>query len=249
MGGELGFEPRVELDRAGGVPLYRQISGTIAELITSGQLTAGTRIENEVAMAGRLGVSRPTARRALQDLVARGLVVRRRGVGTQVASELIRRPVALTSLHDDLAAAGRAPRTEVLTLETVAAEETLAARLGLEAGTALVRIERLRHADGEPLALLTNYLRPAVAPTAEQLAELGLYAALRSGGVQLRLARQTIGARLATAAEARLLGERPRAALLTMERIAFDGANQVVEFGSHVYRASRYSFDTTLVAR
>lgn len=249
MGGEAGVEPRVALDRGSGVPLHRQISGAIGELITSGELTAGTRIENEIAMAARLGVSRPTARRALQDLVARGLLVRRRGVGTQVASELIRRPVALTSLHDDLTAAGRAPHTEVLAVETIAAEQALADRLGLAAGTPLVRIERLRHADGEPLALLTNHLRPEIAPTAEQLAELGLYEALRAAGVQLRLARQTIGARLATAAEARLLRERPRAALLTMERIAFDGANQVVEFGSHVYRASRYSFDTTLVAR
>lgn len=241
--------PHVVLNRASPVPLYHQISGVLESLITSGELPVGTRIENEVEMALRLGVSRPTARRALQDLVDQGLIVRKRGVGTQVASELIRRPVELTSLHDDLAAAGRRPRTELLSIETVAADQALAEKVGVEEGDDVVVLRRLRYADGEPLAILANHMRPQDLPPAEQLTSLGLYEALRRRGVQVRLARQTIGARLATAAESRLLGERPRAALLTMERIAFDDANRVVEFGSHVYRSSRYSFDTTLVAR
>lgn len=243
------YVARVDLDRSSPVPLYHQISVAIADLITSGRLTAGTRIENEIAMARRLGVSRPTTRRALQNLVERGLVVRKQGVGTQVASELIRRPVELTSLYDDLAATGRAPRTEVLAVEGASADRRVAERMGVAVGTPLVRLERLRYADGEPLALLTNHLRPEIAPAREQLVALGLYQALQRAGVQMRFARQTIGARLATAAEARLLTERPRAALLTMERVAFDDANRVVELGSHVYRASRYTFDTTLVAR
>lgn len=241
-------EPQVELDRGNGVPLHLQISRHIEGLIRSGALEVGDGIEKEVAMAARLGVSRPTARRALQDLVDQGLLVRTRGVGTRVASELIRRPVELTSLHDDLLLAGRSPATVVLSHETVPAGAPIAERLGIDKEDPTVVVRRLRTADGEPLALLTNYLRPDVAPSREELEDSGLYDALRARGITLTVARQTIGARLATAEEARVLHERPRAALLTMERLALDSSNSAVEYGSHVYRAARYSFSTTLFA-
>ena len=243
------YRPQVLLDRSSPVPLHHQMSSAIRQLITSGELPPGTRIENELAMAARLGVSRPTARQALQDLVDRGLLVRKRGVGTQVASELIRRPMELTSLHEDLAAAGRSPRTDVLGYESVAADPLEAQHLRVPSGSTIIVLRRLRYADGHPLAILTNYMRAEIAPSREDLEEQGLYEALRERGIIVQVARQTIGARLATAAEARTLEERPRAALLTMERLAVDGANAVVEHGTHVYRASRYSFDTTLVRR
>lgn len=242
-------QPRVLLDRSSPVPLYHQMAAAIRELITSGELPPGTRLENEVAMASRLGVSRPTARQALQDLVNTGLLVRRRGVGTQVASEVIRRPMELTSLQDDLAAAGRAPRTEVLAYDVVTAHGPVAEALRCPLGASIVTMRRLRYADDQPLAILTNHLRVEVAPSRELLEEHGLYDALREQGVQIRVAHQSIGARLATAAEARLLQERPRAALLTMERIALDDSDSVVEYGTHVYRAQRYTFDTTLIRR
>lgn len=86
-------------------------------------------------------------------------------------------------------------------------------------------------------------------PTREELEDGGLYAALRARGVRLRLAHQTIGARHATAAEARALLEPARATLLTMQRLAIADNGTVVEYGDHIYRASRYSFQTSLVAR
>lgn len=241
--------PQVLLDRSSPVPLYHQMSSAIREMITSGDLPPGSRIENELAMAARLGVSRPTARQALQDLVDRGLLVRKRGVGTQVASDLIRRAVELTSLHEDLVAAGRSPRTDVLDYEPVAAGPAEAQRLRVADGAPIVVLRRLRYADGEPLAILTNSIRAEIAPSREDLEDQGLYESLRRRGILVRAAHQTIGARLASAAEARTLGERPRAALLTMERLAVDDADAVVEHGTHIYRASRYSFGTTLVRR
>jgi len=97
---------------------------------------------------------------------------------------------------------------------------------------------------------MRNYLPPGSAElTAELLTERGLYQVLREAGVQMRIADQTIGARKATAAEARLLHEARGAPLLAMSRTAYDHSGRAVEFGSHVYRASRYSFELTLVAR
>lgn len=237
---------RIDLDRASPVPLYHQVATAIEARIQDGALRPGDFLENEVALAARLGISRPTARQALQDLVDKGRLVRKRGVGTQVASERIRRSVELTSLQSDLERAGRRPTTVILEVEETVADAEVAVALEVEAGAPVVWIRRLRYADDEPLALMSNVLRAELAPSAQDLAEGGLYEWLRSRGVQPRVARQRIGARTATAEEARVLEEAPHSALLTMERTAYDEAGVVIEYGRHVYRASRYLFDTTL---
>ncbi len=126
----------------------------------------------------------------------------------------------------------------------------MAVALRLPAGTEVVAFERLRYAQDEPLALMRNYVPVGVADiTAEALTRHGLYHLLRDAGVQLRIAEQTIGARKASATEARLLRETRGAPLLTMLRTAYDHTDRPVEYGSHVYRASRYSFEFTLAAR
>jgi len=129
------------------------------------------------------------------------------------------------------------------------APEGIAEHLNLPADSEVVTMRRLRMSGGQPLALMTNYLPAALAPDEDELERAGLYQSLRSRGVHIRLARQRIGAKAADREEARLLDEKPRAPLLVMERTAFDDSGRVVEFGSHVYRASRYYFDTTLVDR
>lgn len=239
---------RITIDRSSPVPLYHQIFRSIETAITDGTLPAGTRLENEVSLAARLGVSRPTARQALQALVDQGLLLRRRGVGTQVAHTRIRRSVELTSLHDDLAESGRNPVTVLLDYTIEAAEPAVAEALDLPAGTDVVTIRRLRSADDAPLAIMTNHLPVNFGPGEDMLREHGLYESLRSMGVQLHAARQRIGARLASASEARMLEEPARAALLTMERTAYDESGKAIEYGHHIYRASRYMFDTTLQA-
>jgi DNA-binding GntR family transcriptional regulator len=238
------------VDRASPVPLYFQLAQQLESAIRDGELAPGSRLENEVQLADRCGLSRPTVRQAIQHLVDKGLLVRKRGVGTQVVRAQVRRPIELTSLHDDLAAAGREPRTEVLGLDEIPAEDEVAKQLGVPPGTGIIRMRRLRYTGAEPLAVLTNYL-PAelLAVTAADLAEHGLYELLRAAGVNLRVANQEIGARAATAAEARLLDERRGVPLLTMTRTAFDDKGRAVEYGAHVYRASQYSFALTLVER
>jgi DNA-binding GntR family transcriptional regulator len=242
--------PALSLDRNSPVPLYFQLAGQLEAAIVEGTLTRGSRLENEVQLADRCGLSRPTVRQAIQYLVDKGLLVRKRGVGTQVVQAHVKRPIELTSLYDDLAAAQRSPRTEVLELATVPATDDIAKDLGLPPGTDVIRLRRLRLTDSEPLALLTNHLPTDIVElTAERLEEHGLYETLRAGGVNLRIANQTIGARGATTAEASLLDERRGVPLLTMTRTAFDDNGRAIEYGTHVYRASRYSFTLTLVER
>src|SRR5690606_1027407 len=147
------------------------------------------------------------------------------------------------------ARAGRRPATELLEWQPVEASAEVAAELEVEPGAPVVMVRRLRTADGEPIALLTNYLPEHLAPPAEDLERTGLYECLRARGTQPAVARQRIGARVATAAEARALGEGARSAVLTAVRVAFDDAGRAIESGHHVYRASVYAFETTMFAR
>jgi DNA-binding GntR family transcriptional regulator len=209
----------------------------------------GARIENEVDLAERLGVSRPTTRRAIQYLVERGMLVRKRGVGTQVVHPKVRRPVELSSLYDDLVNADRRPRTDVLDLRVIPATQEVADALELAPGTDVTWIERLRYAGGEPLAIMHNAIPVDLLSLAEQdLAEHGLYELLRRAGFVPRIATQVIGARSATPAEAKILQEKRGASLLTMTRTAWDAGGRALEYGSHLYRASRYSFELNLSA-
>ncbi|MEV6635777.1 GntR family transcriptional regulator [Actinoplanes sp. NPDC051470] len=238
-----------EVDRSSPVPLYFQVATRLQELIEKGEIGVGARIENEVDLAERLGVSRPTTRRAIQYLVERGMLVRKRGVGTQVVHPKVRRPVELSSLYDDLRTADRAPRTEVLKLEVVPADGEVAAALEIDLGTQVTWIERLRFAGGEPLALMHNAIPvDLIRLTGQDLAEHGLYELLRRAGFVPRIATQVIGARSAGATEARILAEKRGASLLTMTRTAWDASGRALEYGSHVYRASRYSFELNLSA-
>jgi len=239
----------LELDRSSHLPLYVQLSQAIEQAILGGDLNPGDRLENEIALGQRLNLSRPTTRRAIQELVDRGVVVRKRGVGTQVVQSPVHRQVELTSLYDDLSRAGKHPTTSLLEYGVGIPDSEVAKELSLATDEEVVTIRRLRCIDGEPLALMTNYLPTTIAPDADELEEFGLYQCLRSRGIHVRVARQRIGARAATKVEAALLDEKTRAPLLTMVRTAFDDVGSVVEYGSHAYRASRYSFDTTLVDR
>jgi DNA-binding GntR family transcriptional regulator len=184
----------------------------------------------------------------MQYLVDKGLLVRRRGVGTRVVQPKVRRPLELTSLYDDLAGSGQRPSTEVLTNEIVPAPLEVASALSIPEGTEVIWLERLRSAADRPIARLCNYLPTDVARlNTMSLVERGLYQLIRAGGVQLHAATQTIGARTATAAEARLLGEGRGAAVLTMQRITYDDHGRAVEYGNHIYAASRYSFELSLL--
>lgn len=238
------------LDRSSPVPLYYQLAQQLESAIEHGRLAPGNLLGNEIDLSARLGLSRPTVRQAIQSLVDKGLLVRRRGVGTQVVHSQVKRPLELSSLYDDLAAAGQGPTTRVVRNERLPAPADVAAALSVPEGSEVILLERLRCTHGQPVAFLCNYLPPALLDLdTPRLESTGLYSMLRTAGITLHSARQTIGARAATEEEGTRLEERPGAALLTMQRTAYDDTGRPVEYGTHIYRASRYAFDFQLLVR
>lgn len=233
---------QVHLNRVSPVPLYHQLAQQLFAAVQSGLLPKGSFLDNEIELAERWQVSRPTVRRAIQDLVDSGLLVRRRGVGTQVVNDQVRRPFKLTSLHDDLAATGLEPVTRVLRLTQIAADADVAEALTIATGSQVVYIERCRSAGPIPLAVMRNWLIAEVANsiTTEALAERGLYSLLRERGVRPHSAEQRLGAAAATQEEAALLDIAVGAPVVTMRRVMQDDTGRKVELGDHRYDAAHY---------
>ncbi|MFI5952918.1 GntR family transcriptional regulator [Cryptosporangium sp. NPDC051539] len=238
----------LDIDRGSAIPLYFQIATRLEQAILDGRLPPGTRLENEIALGERLNLSRPTVRRAMQELVSKGLLVRRRGIGTQVVHGPVTRKVELTSLYEDLDRSGQRPATTLLSHEVGPADEEVAGRLAVAVGSPVLHLRRLRLSDGVPLAVMENYLpEEFTGLSADGLTTRGLYQLLRGRGTHIRVARQRIGARPAAAEEARLLEIKRHGAVLTMDRTAYDDVGKVVEFGHHCYRPDLYAFEITLV--
>lgn len=244
----MATDVQVALDRSSPVPLYHQVATAFETAIRDGSLPPGTRLDNEIDLAKRFNLSRPTMRQALDQLVQAGLVVRRRGIGTQVVEPPVRRPLQLSSLYDDLIEQGSTPTTEILELTPVAADQDRAELLGIKEGTPLQHLRRVRSIDGTPLAIMENWVPTDVLELDRgQLGDHGLYDLMRGAGIDFRLAHQRMGATVADKEQAALLDVDPGAPLVQMERVARDSSGRAVDGGHHLYRADLYSFEMTLV--
>ncbi|MCS4485160.1 GntR family transcriptional regulator [Gleimia sp. 6138-11-ORH1] len=243
---EKPFQLEVHIDRDSTIPLYQQIVDPFEEAIAQGHVSPGQLVEDEISMSKRLDVSRPTLRRALQELVNRGLLVRRRGIGTRVAPSQIHRPVELSSLNHDLLEAGYTPTSRVVSYQVVQSEAKVAEQLGIKPGEGTLHVVRIRYIDDRPLAILRNYLPLDIAPSWGELHEKGLYDCFANRDIKVASANQIIGARPATEEEARDLMVPVGSPLLTMNRVAFTKDGRVVELGEHVYNPELYSFRFTV---
>lgn len=243
------YEPRITLNRDSSTPLHAQISEPIERAIIDGAISPGQLIENEVSMAARLQVSRPTARRAMQTLVDRGLLLRRRGAGTIVAPKPRHRIFHLTSLNEELRSMGKNPTTEVLQYNYKRATAAIAEKLDCETGDQVVELERLRYRDGIPVAILYNWLPVKHAPMREHLEDKGLYELLREHGVDIASTTQSVSAERPHRRDARLLAITTRQPVLTIDRTAFDAEGKIVEWGLHTYRGDLYKYESTVFAQ
>jgi DNA-binding GntR family transcriptional regulator len=235
-------------DHAPPVYLYRQAALRVEAMIRGEDRQPGSMLEGEIELAARFGVSLYTMRRATDELVRAGLVVRNRGIGTQVAARQIPGRPELSSLYDDLLRSGQKPTTQVLTFRHALPEDEIARILLLPRGVRVYHFTRLRSMGDKPLALMENWVRDDVAElTPESLRRRGMYQILREAGVKLRLANQRIGAKVADGRQAGLLQTTPGSALVTMERTAIDDGGLPVETGRHAHRADSHVFEMTLI--
>lgn len=234
----------IRIDKALPTPAYLQLKEKLIHAIDAGRINQGRALPSERDLAASLGLSRMTVRRAFKELVAEGRVEQQQGSGTYVRGrpleQIIDRVLGFT---DEARHLGFEPGARLLKAERVPADDQVAAALGLQPGATVLRVTRLRTADGEPLALQEAHLATRLAdlPTEELAAGGSLYRCLEVRfGIRPVRARQTIGARLPTRAEARALGLAQGAPVLALERTTFDEGERPFEYTRSAYRGDRY---------
>jgi GntR family transcriptional regulator len=240
------FSPEAFADDRG--PLYRQLTRRIAEAIETGRLAAGEGLPPEREMAALTGLSRVTVRKAVQALVASGQLVQRRGSGTFVAPRVERVEQALsllTSFSEDMERRGKTVRSVWLAraVHAPSPEEMMA--LGLTAHDHVARLERVRLADGLPLAIERASLSTAILPDPLAVTS-SLYAVLAERGLRPVRAVQRISAANLGARDAELLEVPVGAAGLRIERVSYLPSGRVVEFTRSLYRGDAYDFAAEL---
>jgi GntR family transcriptional regulator len=225
-------------------PHYRQIEQSLRERIAT--LPPGERLPSDAELCAEFGVSRMTARNAMQRLADDGLVRREPGRGSFVANPPThRRATRLMTFTQEMLRAGRVPTSRVLAREIRPSRPSEAASLGIPPRQPVVHLRRLRQADGQPIALETSALIGEVADVVMRadLAGGSLHEALARGGFALTRGTGTIAAAAATAEEARLLGIRTGDPLLVERRVITDGHGRRIEATESVYPADRYALD------
>lgn len=244
----------LRLDARSATPAYLQLARELRRLIGQGVLAQGAALPPERELAAHLGVSRVTVRQALRVLEEGGLLRRRQGSGTFVreadpapsgANHSIVQPLsALTGFSEDMRSRGLVPGSRVLSFERARPTPREAMNLAVSPLSEIVRLRRLRTANGEPLAIETSSL-PAhllLNVTSEDVQHGSLYALLRERGFAPARAMQHLRAREADEEAASLLGVEVGAALLATERVAWDAAGSALEYARAAYRGDRYDF-------
>lgn len=237
--------PRHPVRRDASAILHQQVSEALRTHIKE-TLQPGALIPTEAELERRFAVSRATVRRAIDDLVAEGLLVRRQGKGTYVSEPVaIYEPAQLASWTASMLALGTSPRTGRVEVRQIAAPSWVAERLQLAGGAKVVWVWRLRLANGEPLSIMTNYVPLALAPGLVEhgLQRESLYDELRET-YQLALARSEddVTARLASDEEAALLLVAPADAIIEVRRTTYLADGRPAEIAVVRSRADRYRY-------
>jgi GntR family transcriptional regulator len=222
---------------------YREIERYLRTLVEGAR--PGAPLPSEADLCERFSVSRMTVRQALQELSNDGLVERRRGQGTFVAHRPVhRRPGVFLSFTEEMHRRGIQATSRLLSAGMDDPRRNEALDLGLAPHSQVVRVARVRMADGVPVALEEAALVPELRDVLdEDLGGGSLHGALAERGVVATRATGTITARLARASETELLDLTPQSALLVELRILFDQEGRVFERTETRYVADRYVID------
>ncbi len=239
------------LDHNGPIPIYRQIKDWIRQQIDSGAWPPGFKLQSEIELANDLAVSRGTLRKALAELADEGLLVRTHGRGTFVASPVIEQPLAerLITFSEDLISKGIAFETKVLQQDLVPAHGRLATLFDLPTGSTLFFVRRLRLVDGEPMAVINNYVVYAACPaiTTVDLSTVRLFEVLEQHcNLRITHAYRTFQAQKANRVVAAALRIPCHEAVMYGEQLSFLADGSPVEFSEFWLRGDRFKLAATV---
>lgn len=233
------------------LPKYHQVYLVLREQLAEGRF-AGSALPGELQLAEDFGVARVTVRKAMERLVAEGLVARAPGRGTVPVARAAAGPsagrVPLNGLLENIVSMGLRTRVEVLSCEVLPAPEVVARQLRLAAGDPVQKAVRVRSTREGPLSHITTHVPAALARGfgRKELARRPILLLLEAQGVRIGRAQQSLSARLADADVAPHLGLAVGSALLAVSRLIFDVDDRPVQWLQGLYRPDRYQYEMQL---
>jgi GntR family transcriptional regulator len=235
------------LDESSAQPLYQQLQRALRGAIENGAIGPDDALPPERDLAEMLGVSRITVRKAIDELVDEGLLIRKQGSGTFVSNRVEKNFAKLTSFSEDMRARGREPRSVWMNRAagTVTPEESLTLRSS--PGTPVLRFHRIRYADDAPMAIEYATVIASCLTSLDDV-ENSLYEALERTGNRPVRALQRLRAVLLTADQAKLLKAQEGEAGLLVARVGYLKDGRAVEYSQSYYRGEIYDFVAELSA-
>ena len=229
------------VDTTDNSPLYMQIARKLTDDVRAGRYQVDQALPSERTLSELLNVSRVTARKAIDQLVEQGLVVRKRGSGNYIAPRIEQPLSNLSSFSEQLQQRGYRPGSRWLKREVVTASADEQMSLGLSPNSKVARLERLRLADDVAMAYEVSVLPVAVVPQPETVGD-SLYQFLEAAGKAPVRALQHIRAMNAPAELARQLDVPEGQAVLFITRIAYLASGEAVELTHSYCRSDHYDF-------
>ncbi len=234
-------------------PLYAKIELTLASEVAAGVLPPGSQLPTEDRLIERFGVSRTTVRKAIENLVARGLVEIRRGIGTFVAQpRIIQELTELTGFVEDMQALGRTPTARLLDSQIVPADADVARQLAVSPGSLVMRIQRVRLADGMAMSFDETYLPREIGEkiVTHDLETEPIFTLLEERyRLPLIEAEYRLEAITATPAVARALAVEPGNPIFLIERTSYTEGARPIDYERLHYRGDLIRFITRLSRR
>lgn len=243
-----------ELDPNQVVPLYHQIYLILRDAILEGRYD-DVPLPGELTLAKRFCVSRVTMRRAIQDLVAEGLVARGRGKGTFVKprspSSAAGQSQLLSASALRLQASGDSSDLQLVSSKRIMPTNEVVKALQVSVDSVVEELVRLRRFDQQPVAYLTSYVPEELSRKIcrRRLRERPILTLLEEAGIKVTRAKQSINAKLADATVAAALSVPVGAPLLAISRVAFDEQARPVQYLKGLYRPDCYDYRIELSRR
>lgn len=223
-----------------------QLAEDLARRIHSGEYGPRRRLPGEFELVDRYGLSRVTVRQAMSVLERRGLVIRRRGVGTFVASPKVHQDLAdpLRGFYDGLVAKGLKPEFILVDYRKVTPTAQMAAKLGTSSAMLAVRLYKL---DDAPFAVVYVHMHSVAEDiTRDEVAVTPIYHIMERLGRHVARAELTIRAQAAGQGPGRLLEVAAAEPVLILDRTSYAESGEALENTVCYLRADAYEFGITL---
>ncbi len=243
----------MSVDKNSLLPLYHQVEESIRKDIKNKKYIPGQPILTEIELQEKFNVSRETVRKAVNNLVFAGLVVKKKGVGTFVTyPKIVHRVGYVYGSYEEIVARGTIPGTNFIEKKEIKPSELMRQQMVLETGATVIKIKRLRLANDEPVAILSSYLPSDLVPDLARVKFINdsLYHTLEKiYYLTLSKGDEIIEAGSISDKDANWLQIKKKSPILVVKRLTYLDNSRVIEKLTALYRSDKFKYQVKLKGR